>query len=77
MKFWRIAFSRFVVVKAIKVALIVGIILNLINQGDALVQLQFRNINWLKFILTFFVPYGVSTYSAAMAVISQSKKSES
>lgn len=44
------------------VALIVGTILNLINQGDALVgngQLDF-----VKIILTFIVPYCVATYGA-------------
>ena len=44
------------------VALIVGTVLNLINQGDALLGLA--SINWLKLILTYCVPYVVSTYGA-------------
>jgi hypothetical protein len=44
------------------VALIVGTVLNLINQGDAL--LGMASINWLKLILTDCVPYAVCTYGA-------------
>lgn len=44
------------------VALVVGTILNLINQGDAFFnQLP---VNWLKVILTYCVPYAVCTYGA-------------
>jgi hypothetical protein len=44
------------------VALIVGTVLNLINQGDAM--LGATPINWTKIVLTYFVPYAVSTYGA-------------
>jgi hypothetical protein len=44
------------------VALIVGTILNLINQGDALVA--GARLNLTKLILTFVVPYAVATYGA-------------
>ena len=44
------------------VAVIVGTILNLNNQGDAL--LAAAPINWAKVALTFLVPYAVSTYGA-------------
>jgi hypothetical protein len=44
------------------VALIVGTILNLINQGDAL--LGDAHLNLMKIILTFAVPYCVATYGA-------------
>jgi hypothetical protein len=44
------------------VALVVGTILNLINQGDAL--LGTTSINWIKVLLTYLVPYAVSTYGA-------------
>jgi hypothetical protein len=44
------------------VALIVGAILNLINQGDAL--FGEGHINLMKIILTFAVPYCVATYGA-------------
>jgi hypothetical protein len=44
------------------VALIVGTILNLINQGDALIT--GAPLNWAKILLTFAVPYLVATYGA-------------
>ncbi len=44
------------------VALVVGTILNIINQGDAF--LAHASINWFKIILTYLVPYGVCTYGA-------------
>jgi hypothetical protein len=48
--------------RSLYVALIVGTVLNLINQGDAL--LGMTPINWLKLILTYCVPYAVCTYGA-------------
>lgn len=44
------------------VALVVGTILNVINQGDALFGA--KHINFTKLILTFVVPYCVATYGA-------------
>ena len=43
-------------------ALIVGAILNLINQGDALFGQE--HLNLIKIVLTFAVPYSVATYGA-------------
>ncbi len=48
--------------RSIVVALIVGTILNLINQGDAL--FGEGHLNFAKIILTFAVPYCVATYGA-------------
>ncbi len=48
---------------AFKIALFVGIILNLINNGDRLMRGD--TINWWQFVLNFLVPYCVSSYSAA------------
>lgn len=50
---------------SLSVALVVGTLLNLINQGDALLGLA--AISWLKLALTYVVPYGVSTYGAVAA----------
>ena len=43
-------------------AIVVGTILNLINQGDTI--LEAASLNWIKIVLTYFVPYAVSTYGA-------------
>jgi hypothetical protein len=48
--------------RALHAALIVGTILNLINQGDALIGVA--PVNWLKVVLTYCVPYAVATYGA-------------
>jgi hypothetical protein len=49
------------------VAVVVGTILNLINQGDALFGAA--PVSWLKLILTYVVPYAVCTYGAVSAKI--------
>jgi len=52
--------------KSLLVALVVGSLLNLINQGDALVH--GGDINWLKVGLTYMVPFCVATYGAYCAM---------
>ena len=59
-----IASTKALLLKAIKIALIVGIILNLINQGEKIFILAFEDINYYKFFLTFIVPFSVSMYTA-------------
>lgn len=56
------AMSDGVPARSLYVALVVGTILNLINQGDAV--LAPAGVNWLKVALTYCVPYAVSTYGA-------------
>jgi hypothetical protein len=48
--------------RSLLVAIIVGTILNLINQGDALFGAA--SVSWTKLFLTYLVPYAVSTYGA-------------
>jgi len=48
--------------RSLWVAVVVGTILNLINQGDVLVTGS--PVNWAKILLTYVVPYVVSTYGA-------------
>ena len=48
--------------RAFVVALVVGTVLNLINQGDALFGTA--TVNGLKLALTYAVPYAVCTYGA-------------
>jgi hypothetical protein len=56
------ALSEGVPQRSFWVALVVGTILNLINQGDALVA--GRHLAVVKLVLTYLVPYLVSTYGA-------------
>jgi hypothetical protein len=48
--------------RSLWVALLVGTVLNLINQGDALIAGQRPDL--AKLALTYIVPYIVSTYGA-------------
>ena len=56
------AFSEGVPRRSLWVALIVGTVLNLINQGDMLHTGQ--RLDFAKLVLTYLVPYIVSTYGA-------------
>jgi hypothetical protein len=63
---WRLAFfyavSEGVPRRSLGVALVVGTVLNLINQGDTLISGQRPDL--AKLALTYIVPYVVSTYGA-------------
>lgn len=59
----RISLSRHIVVNALKIGLVVGTLLNLVNQGA--VVLQGATIEWGHVILNYIVPYCVASYSAA------------
>lgn len=51
-----------------RIALIVGCILALINHGDSMLRLDIDMTSILKICVTFLVPYCVSTYSSVQAV---------
>jgi len=56
-------------------ALVVGTILNIINQGDAI--FSGTPIDWLKLALTYFVPYSVCTYGAISAQLTHRTRAKS
>jgi hypothetical protein len=56
------ALSEGVPQRSLWVALVIGTILNLINQGDRLLFGQ--HLDFTKIALTYLVPYFVSTYGA-------------
>ncbi len=68
MTFFEAAFSRYVVINAFKVALIVGSILAIINHGSAIASGDLSSGAIVKILLTYLVPYCVSTYSAVKAI---------
>lgn len=57
---WHFATTGGVPRRSLGVAVVVGTILNLINQGDHL--LGGGTVNWFKVALTYVVPYCVATY---------------
>lgn len=70
--FWSLASSGQVVKSSLKVSLIVGTVLALINHGPAIVQMTLGMDRLVQILLTYMVPYGVSTYSAVRAIQNQS-----
>lgn len=66
--FLALAFSAQVVGPAVRIAIVVGTILVLINHGDAVFQMTLTANQLLKILLTYLVPYCVSTYSSVKAI---------
>lgn len=64
----RLAFSAPVLLRSVRVALVVGSSLNLINQGNGILH-GFRGLDLPRFFLNFLVPYLVATYSAVQATL--------
>ena len=53
--------------RALRVALIVGVVLFAINQLDVVIRGQVTPVVIAKIVLTFLVPYTVSSYSSLQA----------
>lgn len=66
--FWPIATNRLVVKRATRIGLVVGTILAVINHGDHLLTGGLDLSAALKILLTYCVPYSVSTYSSVLAI---------
>ena len=75
--FFNIALRKSVVRRAIKIALVVGCILALINHGDRIIFQNMKPLDWFKILLTFCVPYCVSTVSSVLAIKQEGKINES
>jgi len=66
---WTAAASdRAILRRSVVTCLIVGAVLTLINQGDALLRGEFDSVMAWKIGLTFLVPFVVATMSGAAAV---------
>ena len=66
--FFEIAFSRIVAIRAVNVSLVVGTLLAVINHSDKILNLSLSTQDWLKVVLTYIVPYAVSTWSSVAAM---------
>ena len=64
-RIWNLSTTNGVPRRSFWIAVVVGTILNLINQGDALIGPA--PLNYAKLIMTYCVPYLVSTYGAVTA----------
>ncbi len=72
---WHLCISNDVPKRSFWIAIVVGTILNLINQGDYLMLGD--PVNIFKIALTYAVPYCVATYSAVTAHLSYERTSSS
>ncbi len=70
--FLAICMARGIVRRSFIVAVVVGTIINLINQGDALVG--GGALNWWKIAFTYCVPYCVATYGAVAARLEMQRR---
>lgn len=61
------ASTRSIQLTGLKMALVVGTILNLINQGDSILGGNWELIHWPKLLLTYCVPYCVAVYAGTAA----------
>lgn len=66
--FMTLALSSQVLFSSLKVSVVVGSLLVLINHGDKLILMSFSYGDILKILLTYLIPYGVSTWSAVKAI---------
>lgn len=65
---------RPIVLAACKVSLVVGTMLNAINQGDRLIG--GLELGWGQVAMNYLVPWCVSSYSAARAVLRSTEMRE-
>ncbi|EHY9869704.1 nitrate/nitrite transporter NrtS [Vibrio vulnificus] len=71
--FISIAKTPSILKRSIKVAAIVGTVLMMINHGDALFAGQVESEHVLKILLTYMVPFCVSTQASVSATLAMRK----
>jgi hypothetical protein len=67
--FFKAACMPSVALRAVKVALVITPILTVFNHFQEIVELELGLGFWFQVFLTFLVPYSVSTYSSATALL--------
>jgi hypothetical protein len=71
-----IILRRDVMVRSLRVAVLVGTILVIINYGDKILGARLTRTDIVKIILTYCVPYCVSTYASVLAVIEERRANQ-
>lgn len=56
--------ARQILLNSLRISIIVGTILNIINQWDALTGRT--SVSWIHLMLNYCVPFGVATFGAMM-----------
>jgi hypothetical protein len=70
-----LCFSKNVMRRAFLTALVVGTILAVINYADSLLRGTITSAQVTRMLITFLVPYFVSTYSSVSTILSMDQKS--
>lgn len=73
--YYRLATEKSTLYRALRVSLVVGIILTLINHPQIVKNFSFSGLNKVQVMLTFLVPFAVSTYSSLMSHVKMNKES--
>ena len=74
MKTWLfLALQKQIVVRSLKISVVVGTILVLINHVDVLINGQLGGLIFIKIMLTYLVPYSVATYAAVAVIVSNNE----
>jgi len=68
-KWLKYALMRSVMQRSVRVALIVGTLIGLINYGDKILAGSMQSAEWIKAVVTYAVPYIVSTYAAVSTIL--------
>ena len=68
-KYIKIALRPEVFKTAVKISLVVGTMLALINHSPGVFSFTLSKQNIVQIILTYLVPYGVSTYSSVKLIL--------
>lgn len=71
-RLFQVACSRKIVINSLRIAVVVGSVLNLVNQGGTIIA--GAGISWLHLLLNYAVPYCVASYSAARKELAQRGK---
>jgi hypothetical protein len=71
MEILKIALEKRTLKKGLMVSIVVGSILNLINQGNLILGNHFSEISMPKLCLTYIAPFLVSIYSTSSSILQQ------
>ncbi len=71
--FFQCACMRSTVIRALKVAFVITPILTVVNHSQEIMALDFSPRFYLQALLTFCIPYLVSTHSSAMTRLTDMK----
>ena len=64
---FRLALRKDILARGLKIGVVVGTLLTAINYGDVLIAGEVLPLMYVKILMTFCVPFCVSTYASVAA----------